>query len=412
MQRIFSKTLLPVLCLSSLLITGCNNSSNTKVIYSENRIATIESLENMLTNTIDNFVTPAVNNLQNNTTLLKNAVNEYCNNTTDDNLAHAQTAWKSAMDSVQTLEVIQINSIKSNRASFHNYYYGNTTTCPIENAMYESNTADNFNFNSKAENVKDLRSLEYFLFQTTPRTFQCIPTNETVNNAKTTFNALSENDKQSYQCNYIQLVAEELNNQANLLEDSWPNQVDTLLNRNTNNSQSETNSEKETRQLDVLNEIFQALFYVEDTVKDIKLAYPLKEKYENSCHENTDVNYCVQDIESKYAQYSLQNIKTNLLALHSVVTGDHKGEGEGFEELFEENNLANNSYLFLKEIENTIQLIDQVQNNLETTLSTNEGKEEISNIRVALDNVTTALLNEFTTLLNLTAPATAAGDGD
>jgi uncharacterized protein len=152
------------------------------------------------------------------------------------------------------------------------------------------------------------------------------------------------------------------------------------------------------------NAISNALFYVENEVKDLKLGEPLGILM---CETPT----CPEALESRYANLDRSNILRNLEGFRRLFEGcgpDH--EGIGFDDWLAAIGMGELSERMLVALVSTEVALTAIDAPFAEVLASDP--ESLRAVHAALKMLTDLLKTEFVSVLNLELPATAEGDND
>ena len=146
-------------------------------------------------------------------------------------------------------------------------------------------------------------------------------------------------------CEYAIVVATDIANTAAELRDAWSSDDGDY--RSTFITPANTG--------DSLEELSDALFYLDLDVADRKLAIP------TGINEACAALSCPQSVESPYSQFSLDSIKANLQSFNILMTG---GSGLGFDDLIEAAGVPELNRRFADNTAAAIALIDTASESL------------------------------------------------
>ena len=184
-------------------------------------------------------------------------------------------------------------------------------------------TASSF-FSDELVNVYGLDAIEYLVFEQSEE--NTCPSVVHLNTSGA-WNALSDGELKEGRANYSKALAANLVTRANELVNYWSadegNFIEDLAKAGENGSVYET-------QLDALNDVFAAMFFLDTTIKDKKLAIPagLDATCEGACPEKA---------ESQWAHVSKENIVANLKAFQRTYHGGlNVEENIGFDDFLVE----------------------------------------------------------------------------
>lgn len=275
----------------------------------------------MLANYADNLIIPNYQNAAEVSADLSGdsgAIASYCNAIgsaeEDSALAAAQQQWRQTMDAWQATELHQVGPVLENSGALRNRVLSFArgaplSTCGVDQAVVLAADNDNFNLGSRAANQRGLGAVEYLLFNsdlnhTCPSQIQ-----ETAD-----WDQRPEQERKALRCNYAQRLAGDINAAATTLADAWTTGAGNYRSTFINPANAG----------DSVKALSDALFFLDTEVKDAKLGIPLG--ISPSCSQAA----CPEVAESRYAQYSLSNIETNLNAFATLLTG---GSGLGFDDI-------------------------------------------------------------------------------
>jgi hypothetical protein len=146
------------------------------------------------------------------------------------------------------------------------------------------------------------------------------------------------------------------------------------------------------------------MFYIEITVKDLKLARPLGIM---DCEDTT----CPQALESRYAGRSKQHLRNNLLGFRRLMAGCDDGEGTGFDDLLASMNAAALGEAMRADTNAAIDAVDAIPgDDLAKALA--DDIASVKNAHAAVKKITDALKTDFVSVLDLELPKTVEGDND
>jgi predicted lipoprotein len=237
-------------------------------------------------------------------------------------------------------------------------------------------------------NRKGLYALEYLLFnQSSEHSCQV--------SAPEGWDELTLQQLEVARCEYASEVARDLTDNANKLEADW------LAFSNELTSAGESGSEFETVH-DAVNHLSDAMFYLDSITKDAKLATPLG-LVANSCGAQA----CPEDVESPYANHSVENIVENLNGFEQFFSG---GTGIGFVDYLTyvgDEDTAEQMTLAISAAKEQLALYEA---SLAQTLVDDEAQVEQTHKNVKA--ITDKLKTDFIHSLALELPSTSAGDND
>ena len=155
-----------------------------------------------------------------------------------------------------------------------------------------------------------------------------------------------------------------------------------------------------------LNALFHGLYYVEKEMKDLKLGVPLGLQAEKCASVP-----CPDQLESRYAKVSTDNLRWNLAGFRRLFEGcGANGDGVGFDDWLREIGAGDLADRMLAALAGAEAAVDQLEIPLEECLITDI--DRVRGVYEAVRALTTLLKTEFVTLLNLDRPASAGDDND
>lgn len=396
----------------SFVLSGCNQETTSTAgedFNPEKDTNTEFNQGALITNLTDNVISPTYQTFLDEAELQTQLVEQYClaeqnastqteQQTVTSAKIAAQAQWRNTMNAWQQAELMLLGPLLEQDGLLRNKIY----SWPIQNScavdydvlFFESGTVNGkpYDITLRTPSRKGLGALDYLLFND--------DLNHSCNaaDAPTGWSNLSEQEQKIARCSYASEVASDIENNAQILIEQWlatdgyANQL-----KQAGTSDSLFNTEHE-----AVNRISDAMFYLDSSTKDGKLATPLG-IFANECGSIA----CPQVVESKYSQNSLANILNNLIGFEKLLTGNG---GIGFtdylidvgDELTADEMSAN--------ITNTINSINQINTSLTEALTNTP--EQIEQTHTDIKNITDKLKADFITSLALELPATSAGDND
>ena len=325
-------------------------------------------------------------------TLAQN-VTTYCADVTSTvNAEIAQAQFKSVMNSVQQLEVMQFGPIAEFRDEL--YVWPSNNTCRADDQMVKL-------INGAGETLSSARSLtavEYMLFEadTLESCAENFPT--TVGTWKTNTTVL--NDRKAARCEYAEFILDDL--------------VTGVTDLKTSVDAYDFSTEFSSLQL-AANSISDALFYVDKQTKDAKVKAVLP--------QTTDGVFTVSKVESQFANTSKANIQNNLIATKALINAglDDYLIAKG------QQTLVNNMIAALDTASANVAAItgelhyvvsSAVANDVEACINTTDctlaanDLQSFCALQYSMKAFTDLLKEDFVLALSFSIPATADGDND
>jgi len=409
-KRLVAAALTPMLVLSAC---GEDTSSSSGELFNNSQDTdTSFNQVQLITSIVDDVITPTYqqfNTLANNQ---HQAVTAYCqqeqsfldNNATENDVAEsklaAQNSWREAMNVWQQAEMMQVGPLVAGEGALRDAIYSwpieNTCGVDLDITYFKSDSVNgqSYDITKRTASRKSMVALEYLLF------------NDNLNHSCTgaTVPGNWDNETDQYRkiarCEFAAEVANDVHNSSSELLAQWQGDsgyASKLKAAGTSGSDFATEHS-------AVNELSDALFYIDIFTKGAKLATPLG-LTDNECGAQA----CPQAVESPYSQHSLENIINNLQALKLFIQGSGDN-GLGFREyLVDVGDLITADGLDA-DIEQVLATTKAYQLSLSATLSQDSAQVEQTHTEVK--NITDKLKSDFINSLALELPQTAAGDND
>jgi predicted lipoprotein len=360
----------------------------------------------MLENLATNVMTPTFEGFETASADLAGSVAQYCTALEEADSAPmarsaAQDAWKEAMRHWQHAEVMQVGPLAENSSALRDtiYSWPFTNTCAVDQEVINAEAAD-YSIADRTVERRGLDALEYLLF-TEDLNHTCAPNIE----ATEGWNDRPDAERREVRCAFADAVARDLRDQADTLQGEWEAfAADELTDPGGPDSRFNSASE-------AINAVSDALFYIEDKTKDVKLQKPLGIRTRNSC----DGEICPADVESPYSRTSKANLRYNFLAFQELFLGNEPGAIDaprpGFDDFLDQSE-ENVSAGMRDAIEAAVLSVSEP--NLPGTLydALEENPSLVQSAQDAAKQVTDQLKADFVEVLGLEIPTSAAGDGD
>lgn len=309
------------------------------------------------------------------------------------NTAPTQDNWKKAMKAWQRVEVMQFGPTGS--ASTPGgmdlrdqvYSWPLVSRCAIEDVLvskrYESGVG------SLLVNRRGLATLEYLLFYG----------GDDVLCSSAGWAALTPAERAAQKQAYAVAVSADLKVHADALVTAWEGGfVETLRTAGPGNTTYMSTGA-------AMNQVSNAVFYIERVVKDLKLAPPLGLR-------DCAAPPCVELLESQYAAHNTANLRENVAAMRQLLEGCEPGfTGIGFDDLLlgaRASSLVERLHERLLAAEAALAAIEEPD--LKEALM-----NDPASVRAFYDSlkaITDLLKSEFVTVLDIDLPMGLEGDND
>lgn len=395
---------------ASLLLTGCNQETTSTAgddFNPEKDTNTGFNQGALVTNLTDNVISPTYQTFLEQSELQTELVEQYClaeqNNsaqpqTISNTKTAAQDQWRNTMNAWQQIELMLLGPLAEQDGLLRNKIY----SWPIQNScavdydviFFDSGTVNGkpYDITLRTPSRKGLGALDYLLF------------NEDLNHscdavdAPSNWDNLTEQEQKVARCQYATEVANDIQNNAQILVEQWlatDGYANQLKLAGTTDSQFNTEHE-------AVNRISDAMFYLDSSTKDGKLATPLG-IFANECGSVA----CSQAVESKYSQHSLTNILNNVIGFEKLLTGNG---GMGFTDYLIDVGDELTANELSANVTKTLESINQINSSL--TVALTDMPEQVEQTHTDVKSITDKLKADFITSLALELPATSAGDND
>ncbi len=364
----------------------------------------------LLASVATSVILPRIIEFETKATALSSATSDYAiavsNQATDIAVKRqsAQTAWKSAMATWQRLEVMQIGPAgdpgtftAGQNIRDDIYSWPTVSTCSVDQEIVAANFSDNNFFDTKLVNVYGLDAIEYLLFYTLGD--NTCPSQVAINAGP--WDAITPDELDTRRANYANVAAQRLAEDATRLQQAWEPNGDNFAGK----IQLLTGSNSPYQSLSqAIDELFAAMFYLDLSTKDAKLAVPA------GLLSTCSLPPCLEERESLWANHSKENILSNLLGIQTIFLGGSDSSDVGFDDFLVELGASSLALTLQQDIENAIAAVEDIPSTLEEALT-----NDLSSVTIAHDairKVTTSFKEDFSIVLRLTIPQEGAGDND
>jgi len=413
--------LLTVAVISSLVACSESTSSDAGSDYGVQTpttpvtpVDTTFNQQALLTNIVDNIITPTYQAFATQATAQHQSVSDYCALETafetgddrqalDDALSASQSQWLATINQWQLAEVMQIGPLTVNSSTLRNniYSWPVVSSCGVDqDVMFFSNGDINgtaYDITQRTATRRGLDAAEYLLYSTSVE-HSCTSEKPVL----ATWPDMTEQARKVARCQFAVEVTSDVASSAQTLNSQWATYATTLKNAGqVDNEFADVH--------DGVNAVSDALFYLDKMVKDSKIGTPLG-LFTNDCGGVGSV--CVENVESPLSQTSVSHLINNLTAFQQLFTGQGSDNENtiGFDDyLIDVDDQATSDSI----IANTQQAIDDLsayQVSLATRLTQEPAAVETTHANVKA--VTDQLKVDFINSLALKLPVTAAGDND
>ena len=316
----------------------------------------------------------------------------------------ARDSWHEAMSQWQELELMQVGPAASSLAAIGGedlrdeiYSWPTADTCAVDRAIVDEDYGgDGFVENSLVW-VYGLDALEYLLFTNTDE--HTCPSQVQLDGP---WMALSGDELDTRRAAYASVLAAHIAEQANALATRWDPSGGNFAGALGNPGEGDSPYAND---LEALDQVFHAMFYIDKQTKDAKLGLPL------GLVEGCDAVPCVSLLENPWSDDAGPSLVANLRMLQALVQGGPDPEtAAGFDDLLEQMGEGAIALTLLRDIDTAIATIEAIEAPMSEAIATDVAQVEAA--YGAVKKVSDTLKGPFVTALMLTIPAEGAGDAD
>lgn len=332
-------------------------------------------------------------------------------------LKRVQQQWIETMVAWQAAEVLQLGpaapvstlepAVGAMGLRDEIYSWPTVNQCRVDQELVEQKFLEDGFFDQELNNVYGLDASEYLIFAES--TDNACPPQAAIN-ADGLWEAFDAEEIAAARITYALALAENVLFRADELHSAWAesegNFVSDFANAGQENSVYRSAYE-------ALNDLSDALFYIEKVVKDYKLARPMGLI---GCSEGA----CPDNVESRFSRMSKEAIIANLQAAHKIFTGA-QGEitGLGLQDYL---NSIEVGEAFAEPMIESLRVTLETLETMDSTIYDAVGDEPecldessagaLCKVYFSLKGFTDRLKSNFLEVLKLELPASASGDAD
>lgn len=314
-------------------------------------------------------------------------------------LDEARAAWGAAIDAWQPADAMLVGPAAMDQKTLRDRIYAWPLIQPCQldrDTVTRWNDPASYDITTKLANARSLLAVEYLLF-TTATTHSCVAT-------PAGWDALAANLPRA-RCRLAQAIATDVAAQGRTLVNAWEPTGGDFVGQLANAGRS--GSMFPSAQAAV-NEISDAMFYVDRMVKDMKLAEPAGIAM-NACGSVEEI--CEREIELRLSDRGSFAIRANLRALREVVTGKTETtDGLGFDDFLREVGSSELADKMVGDLDDAIAKADALPDSYLAALTTDRPGVVAAHAAVKL--FTNELKSQFLTVLSLEIPDDVATDND
>jgi predicted lipoprotein len=313
----------------------------------------------------------------------------------------ARLAWREAMDVWQRAELFQIGpagvsgvAVGGRDLRDEIYSWALVNRCATDQVLVSRAFNDLPAFRSQLVNVRGLDAMEYVLFNESTSNM-CAP--QVPINADGTWDALT--DLEQRRADYASALAVLVHENAVELSDAWSPSGDDFASELARAGSSDAGYES--AQV-ALNAVSDAMFYLEAVTKDVKLALP------TGLSADCTADTCPEELELRFARYSKQAIRQNIIGFELVFTG---GDGLGFDDWLRDIGAGDVADAMIAELANAHVALDTIEES-DLVSALEQDPQSVEQVYFALKKVSDVLKSDFITTLDLDLPNAVQGDND
>lgn len=311
----------------------------------------------------------------------------------------ARQAWSAVAMATQRLEMMQVGPAALPNEALGGqglrdeiYSWPLVNPCRIDQELVKN---DFTAVNALAVNARGVDALEYVLYAASDDN-ACAP--NLAINTDGSWAALTSEDIAERRAAYATALVADLETRATTLQSTWEDGFRTELT-------DPQNGEVYGSTREAINALSNAMFYLDTTVKDLKLAVPAGI---SGCAENT----CPASRESKFANITLVVIRANLEAFDAMYHGGDRGDEAaiGFDDLLISIDASELHNDMVTAIDGAYTALDAAGGNMFAALESDP--ESVVAVHTAIRAITDLMKTQFLSVLDLDLPQRAEGDND
>jgi len=417
-----NKKLISVALASMFIISACgeDSTSTNGAGFNENKDTNTDFDQGkLIASIVDKVITPTYQQFSSVASSQQQAINNYCaqesalalgngNETlVNDSKILAKESWRNAMNSWQLADMMQLSPLLIGDGALRNNIYSwptqNTCGVDLDVTYFEDGNVNGqpYNIANRTASRKSMVALEYLLFNDN------LDHSCTGSTVPSLWNNQTEQYRKVARCEYASEVAGDIKNNSTELLTAWLGSDGNGGYAAQLKSAGTVGSDFATKH-DAVNELSDAIFYLDKFTKDGKIATPLG-LFGNECGAQA----CPEAVESKYANHSITNITNNLRALEMFMQGSlsvDEADALGFSHYLIDVGDKVTADILKDYIALAIETSKNYQASLAVTLV--DDSDKVLATHGDVKNITDKLKSDFITSLALELPKTSAGDND
>ncbi len=380
--------------------------ATTPYVIPGNSFQLIAGLKNNRTDFIKDLgagVSTKIASFEGATTDLTAAANAYCASYSPESLSILKDKFKTAMLDWQQLELYQMGPMTEKNSTLKTKIYNWPIVpylCKIdEESMYAREDGDAYLLPTDNNKI-GLQALEYLIFEDTLET-GC-PNGAT----KTSWQALSRQEKLEARCAYLKPVARELGVNAATLKTAWGTTADNYLSRKVGNAEAEQSA---------MQEMFNNILYIDIEMKNKKIGIPAGQDIKG-CPKSPAP--CADKQELRYSRLSREALSENVKVLADIIFGFGEPRRGGLSAIIRQESAPASAEKSEKNVSDLLTLVDTEQSNFDDLLAKkNEDCEAaqaswICQVQTSIKTVVADFKAEYASVLKVQVPVEKQGDND
>lgn len=337
---------------------------------------------------------------------LEEATAAYASSSGAEEREAARVAWQEAMAIWQRAELTQIGPAGpmtgvAGGEDFRDeiYSWPLVNPCRVDQVLVRGGFEDAQQLAAEPVNARGLDAIEYLLFTDDPA--NACPSNVSIN-TEGQWDALGADEVARRRAAYAHAAAQRARSAADMLVAAWePTSGSFLAQLETAGTTGTTYGSSQ----EALNAISDAMFYLDDQTKDMKLAEPGGISLE--CLAET----CPERVESPFARRSVSHVENNLRGFRELfLGGPPDSDANGFDDLLASSGAEATAARMSEALDAAIARAAAMDASLVDALSMDLAA--VRGLYDAVKAVTDVLKTEFVSVLDLDLPRRAEGDND
>jgi predicted lipoprotein len=360
----------------------------------------------------DSVILPTYRQFEEAAASLEEATGAYAGSLSTEDRDAAREAWRSATEVWQRAELMQVGpaGVMPSESGMTGvlggegirdriYSWPLVNPCRIDQVTVDQGYEGPESLAGELVNVRGLDAMEYLLFK--GDTENSCPPNLPIN-AEGKWSDLGTEGVKDRRAQYAHNAAQLVHQAAEELVSAWAAEEGNFLAELS--SAGDGSNTYDTAQ-EGLNQVSNAMFYVEKETKEKKLGVP--SGVNPDCSEST----CPAKLESQFARRSKQHVVQNLRGFQMLLLGGMpEDNGPGFDDLLMDMGAGELSTNMADATSSAIDSVQGIEGTLAETLESDRSR--VVSAHGAVKDITDLLKSQFLGVLDLQPPPVAEGDND